>query len=411
MKCTIALASLLFAASVVGQSPTLEMRLLATGDYSAGGVEFDLAKEKLRLRAWLDARGNRGKVLGDPQAIHDFNAARPEEGGPLSPQLRWYPSIVRAGGDPLRWDSSYAMSSPEASIVPLFSREQYAAKPADAGAMLVELFPINMHARHFRSRDFDPDEIEIVDNPDGGGRALQYTVDDDLRGEFADWSQENIGSACAVLVDHEVRSAPIFNSRMPGYGLITGNFRDGELDQLARALQSQPSTTVVSGANDGPAPAGSDPADIRAMQGAEAMLVAEAKLREMVKAGKIGGVDRIVTFEEISSWPYEDGLLGMPEPVKKLDGEQVLMTGFMLPIDEVENIKEFLLVQSLWSCCYGQPPDINGIVRVVMKGDARIDYQFDPIKVVGTFEVEATHEDGYCVDIYQLHADSVEVIR
>jgi hypothetical protein len=42
------------------------------------------------------------------------------------------------------------------------------------------------------------------------------------------------------------------------------------------------------------------------------------------------------------------------------------MTGFMLPIDEVENIKEFLLVQSLWSCCYGQPPDINGIVRVVM---------------------------------------------
>ena len=117
------------------------------------------------------------------------------------------------------------------------------------------------------------------------------------------------------------------------------------------------------------------------------------------------------TFEEISSWPYEDALLGMPKQVGKLNGKNVLMTGFMLPIDEVEDIKEFLLVQSLWSCCYGQPPDINGIVRVVMKGDARIDYQFDPIKVTGKFKVEATFEDGYCVDIFQLTADSVEVIK
>ena len=141
------------------------------------------------------------------------------------------------------------------------------------------------------------------------------------------------------------------------------------------------------------------------------MLAAERRLRELLDAGKIEGVDKILTFEEIESWPYEDGLLGMPPKVKALDGTEVLMTGFMLPIDEVENIKEFLLVQSLWSCCYGQPPDINGIVRVVMQGDARLDYQFDPIKVIGTFRVEATYEDGYCVDIFQLDASSVEVIR
>ena len=54
---------------------------------------------------------------------------------------------------------------------------------------------------------------------------------------------------------------------------------------------------------------------------------------------------------------------------------------------------------------------VLGIVRVVMKGDARIDYQFDPIKVTGTFKVKATHEDGYCVDIFQLEADSVSVLK
>ena len=78
--------------------------------------------------------------------------------------------------------------------------------------------------------------------------------------------------------------------------------------------------------------------------------------------------------------------------------------------DSLRIIKEFLLVQSLWACCYGQPPDINGIVRVVMKGDKRVDYQFDPIRVRGTFEVEATLEDGYCIDIFQLHASEVGLI-
>lgn len=158
-------------------------------------------------------------------------------------------------------------------------------------------------------------------------------------------------------------------------------------------------------------PKGLDPADIAAMKSAQAMLAAEKRLQELIKAGKFKDIDRILTFEEISSWEYEDGLVGMPKAIKKLDGKKLMMTGFMLPIDEVENIKEFLLVQSLWSCCYGQPPDINGIVRVVMKGKSRIDYQFDPIKIIGDFKVEAYVEDGYCLDIYQLHADSVEPIK
>jgi hypothetical protein len=161
----------------------------------------------------------------------------------------------------------------------------------------------------------------------------------------------------------------------------------------------------------GPLPGGTDPEDLRAMKGAQDMLRAEKKLAAMLKAGKIKGIDQVLPFEEIASWPYEDGLKGMPKKLKSLDGKKVMMTGFMLPIDEVENIKEFLLVQSLWSCCYGQPPDINGTVRVVMKGKKRIDYKFEPIKVVGTFRIKSTIEDGFCVDIYQLETTSVEVIK
>ena len=45
-----------------------------------------------------------------------------------------------------------------------------------------------------------------------------------------------------------------------------------------------------------------------------------------------------------------------------------------------------------------------------MKGKKRVDYQFDPIKILGQFKVVATVEDGYCVDVFQLLADSLEVI-
>lgn len=164
-------------------------------------------------------------------------------------------------------------------------------------------------------------------------------------------------------------------------------------------------------ASDQPMPKGTDPADIAAMRSAEQMLQAEKKLADEIKAGKVTGLDKILPFDELDSWPYEDGLKGMPKRVKELSGKKVLMTGFMLPIDEVQNIKEFLLVKSLWSCCYGQPPDIHGIVRVVMPKGKTTDYFFDPLKIIGTFKVEATVMDGYCVDIYQLHVESLEALR
>ncbi len=162
---------------------------------------------------------------------------------------------------------------------------------------------------------------------------------------------------------------------------------------------------------DTPLPKGGDPADLKAMRSAQAMVSAERRMRSAIKSGKVKDVDKLLAFEEISSWPYQDGLEGLPKPVAELDDKEVLMIGFMLPIDEVEDIHEFLLVQSLWACCYGSPPDINGIVRVVMKGDKRVDYQFEPIQVRGTFKVKATTEDGYTIDIYQLHASSVSLVK
>jgi hypothetical protein len=158
-------------------------------------------------------------------------------------------------------------------------------------------------------------------------------------------------------------------------------------------------------------PKGTDPADLAAIRSAEAMLEAERKLAKSLAEGKIKGFDKLLRFDELTGWEYKSGLEGMPESVKGLAGKKVLMTGFMLPIDEVQNIKEFLLVQSLWACCYGKPPDIHGIVRCVMPKEKTTDYSFEPLQVIGTFTVEATMMEGFCVDIYQLHVESLEPIK
>lgn len=160
-----------------------------------------------------------------------------------------------------------------------------------------------------------------------------------------------------------------------------------------------------------PHPKGTDPADLRAMRSSEAMLAAEQKLAARIAAGAVAGVTERTPFERLGGWTYSNGIEGAPPEVLQLDGTTVLLTGFMLPIDEVEDIREFLLVPSLWSCCYGTPPDVNSIVRCVMPEGVSTDYSFEPLMVVGTLTVSPTFEDGYCVDIYQLHVDTVDVIQ
>ena len=157
-------------------------------------------------------------------------------------------------------------------------------------------------------------------------------------------------------------------------------------------------------------PKGTTPADLAAVRSAEKMLEQEQKLMARLREGKLPGVE-LLRFETLAEWKYSKGLEGMPAPVKGLDGQKVAMLGFMLPIDEVKDIRHFLLVQSLWSCCYGTPPDVNGIVRVELPRDRPTDYSFEPLLITGTLRVGATVEDGYVVDIYQLHADSIVVLQ
>jgi len=56
-----------------------------------------------------------------------------------------------------------------------------------------------------------------------------------------------------------------------------------------------------------------------------------------------------LTFDTLKSWTYIEGKTPIPDFIKKLDGKSIEMIGFMMPLSEVKNITQFLLVPSLWA--------------------------------------------------------------
>ncbi|MEZ6038005.1 MAG: hypothetical protein R3F29_11020 [Planctomycetota bacterium] len=206
----------------------LEIRAVAYDDYKAdagvlgGEVRFDLAAERARLQAWLDA-GGAARLREDPRAIEQFSAA--------SKWLRWYPRLLRPDPRaPERWNYSLTMVPPlEDSVVTAYHTEDWnggtvpqALLEQPAGQrFLVELLAINMHEVHFTEVDFDPQGVAVGKGHDGEP-ALHYAMRDDQRQAYGDLSERCVGKCLANLWDGEVLMAPIVQSRIPGVGSIQG---------------------------------------------------------------------------------------------------------------------------------------------------------------------------------------------
>lgn len=122
------------------------------------------------------------------------------------------------------------------------------------------------------------------------------------------------------------------------------------------------------------------------------------------------GYDRL-TFELLKSWTYVEGKSTFPGFITALDGKPVEMLGYMMPLTEIANIKEFLLVPSLWGCCYGQPPAVNHIVAVKMPAGQTTKFCSGPIRIDGQFHVGETKQDGYVVSLYVLTPHKIVEIK
>ncbi|MCG7535713.1 DUF3299 domain-containing protein [Pseudoalteromonas sp. OOF1S-7] len=93
--------------------------------------------------------------------------------------------------------------------------------------------------------------------------------------------------------------------------------------------------------------------------------------------------------------------------VKSLDGKQVSLPGFVVPLEgDSEVITEFLLVPYFGACIHVPPPPPNQIVHVKIKNGVPIDSLYDAITVTGTMKV-ATWKGDLAQTGYQMDAVGV----
>jgi SecD/SecF fusion protein len=224
----------------------LEMRIVADKDYVNGPVQFDMRAERARLEAWLGNPENKALVTEDPRNVRRFN--EDSQNGPLQfGNIAWYPHLIRPRfEDATRWDTPYSViPSLQEATVKAYDDAQFnnglvpdaVQKLPTKDQFLVEFVALNMKERHFSGEDLDPAGVGAGPSQ-SGGLGVNYAIVPALQGDYADWSQKYIGKSSAIVLNGVVKSAPVFRSKIPGRGIIEGDFTRDEVEELVKVLRT-----------------------------------------------------------------------------------------------------------------------------------------------------------------------------
>src|ERR1041385_3655740 len=116
-----------------------------------------------------------------------------------------------------------------------------------------------------------------------------------------------------------------------------------------------------------------------------------------------------LAIKDLGNFEYDAERGGnLPEDVKALNGARIRTHGFMIPLDQADNITEFALVPSLFACCFGQPPQVQHTMVVHTPKGKAVGYFPDEIIVEGTLVVNEKKEDGIIVSVFEVNCTSVK---
>ena len=84
-----------------------------------------------------------------------------------------------------------------------------------------------------------------------------------------------------------------------------------------------------------------------------------------------------------------------PKYLQELDGHKVVLSGFMQPLGEDQDLNSFMLIEYPVGCWYCEMPEITGIVLVQLPPGKAADYTRGLIKVEGTLKLNATDPENF----------------
>jgi len=115
-------------------------------------------------------------------------------------------------------------------------------------------------------------------------------------------------------------------------------------------------------------------------------------------------------FDELMQWDLDPNDVQVPKSIQGWSGKTIEVVGYMIPYGDPDHVDEFLLVNSLGSCCFGQAPRPHHIIEVKMVPEKKVRYVPGTMRTRGIFRVREHREGKYLVSVYSMTAtECVEV--
>jgi hypothetical protein len=106
-------------------------------------------------------------------------------------------------------------------------------------------------------------------------------------------------------------------------------------------------------------------------------------------------------WKHMGGFRYVEGG-ALPADIRALDGSNVGVAGFILTLGETEGMHEFILLESLWGCCFGAVPELNQTIVVRLAPDHALDYTAAPVLITGKLEVGEEKQGGFVASLYRI---------
>ncbi|MCC5810881.1 MAG: DUF3299 domain-containing protein [Ectothiorhodospiraceae bacterium] len=108
-------------------------------------------------------------------------------------------------------------------------------------------------------------------------------------------------------------------------------------------------------------------------------------------------VEGAVSWDVMTGIDTREGQHGLLEPVfndtvRRLDGQDVKIQGFMLPLDSSERQKHFILTRTPPSCFYCLPGGPESVVEI--EADRPLEFTFEPVVLSGRMELLENSDMG-----------------
>ncbi|MEM8681372.1 MAG: DUF3299 domain-containing protein [Planctomycetota bacterium] len=115
-----------------------------------------------------------------------------------------------------------------------------------------------------------------------------------------------------------------------------------------------------------------------------------------------------ISFSQLQ--PERNAKEPIPSTAKDLNGQKVFIKGYTYPGERRRNLKRFVLVPDLGSCCFGGQPALTDMIEVTLDDPLTANYGMRCRKLTGVFEVDTTLKPvtGLGGVYYRLKADGIK---